>query len=132
MNYRLAHEEDLPAVQKLIDSSDLEKFHATELDGMIMVAELRGELIGCFWAMVCGRHALLDYLIVRPDWQHSGIGLKLIAHLFRELNGRGIRYLRGVVHADNKTMHRVYELFQADLAPNYTYVTGDLHGKEDS
>lgn len=130
MIYRAATTEDMSAVQALIDQSDLEKCLAVDMDGLVLVAELQGDIIACVWAMTCGKHAFVDYLIVRNDWIHKGIGIKLMAKLVGTLGSLGVRFVRGVVADDNEEMLKFYGLFGVDMVSNYTYITGDLHGKE--
>lgn len=120
MHYRIATLEDAPAITELLGSTGYYcPVDAAELDGIIVVAERDGVLYGCVWAMVCGRHAYLDYLTVRPG--HSGkISLRLMKTLEVVLRQVGAKYIRGVVKSDNTAAIRIGEAVGAVFDHGYS------------
>lgn len=120
MHYRIAKLEDAPAITELLGSTGYYgPVDAAELDGIIVVAERDGVLHGCVWAMVCGRHAYIDYLTVRPGY--SGIMplrlMKTLEAVFRQV---GVQYVRGVVKSDNTAAIRIDEALGATFDHDYS------------
>ncbi|WP_288067540.1 hypothetical protein, partial [Herbaspirillum sp.] len=69
MKYRVAQPADYSAITKCIASTGYYEpnLRASELvDGLTAVAVENGEVVACLWAMVCGRHAFLDYYAAVP------------------------------------------------------------------
>jgi len=70
-----------------------------------------GEIIGfCaasfpYWDGV----AIMDYLIVKPDWRNQGIGAELVVEVERELKLAGIRIVTVQTVAWNEAGIRFYE-----------------------
>jgi hypothetical protein len=120
MHYRIAKLEDAPAITELLGSTGYYgPVDAAELDGVVVVAEREGVLYGCVWAMVCGRHAYIDYLTVRPG--HSGImPLRLMKTLEAVLRKVGATYIRGVVKTDNTAAMRIDEAVGAVFDDGYS------------
>lgn len=106
MNYRVATIVDYPAITELINSSEYyAPMAATDLDGPIIVAEHEGELKGCLWAMVCGRHAFLDYFVVQPS--NGRVAFMLMLAMEKLLQENGVRFVRGTIRSDNRPARRI-------------------------
>lgn len=120
MKYRVAMIVDYPSITELINSSGYyAPMAATDLDGPIMVAEREdGSIAGCLWAMVCGRHAYLDYLVVE---NHNGrVALMLMLGMEKLLRENGVRFVRGVIASDNQSALRLNASMGAALQEGYT------------
>jgi len=128
MDYRLAKPSDLPNITDLIADSGLFEVDAASLDGVLLVAETKGTITGCFWACVCGRNAYLDHLVVSKEWRHSGIGPRLISHMMRTLYNFGVERIVGVVADEHKEMLKIYRAFDATMRSGYTVVSGGTGG----
>lgn len=120
MHYRIAKLEDAPAITELLGSTGYYgPVDAAELDGIIVVAERDGVLYGCVWAMVCGRHAYIDYLTVRPG--HSGrTSIRLMQGAEVVLRELGVKYVRGVVKSDNTAAIKIDEAVGAVFDHGYS------------
>jgi ribosomal protein S18 acetylase RimI-like enzyme len=112
MKYRIGTHKDHAEIEDVIASTEVyPPVDATLLDGTWVVAEdNEGQLVGCVWVMHHKRSAYIDYLCVRKDRQHKGIGVRLMLKLRQVLKRRGIRYVRGLVHLANE------EAIKLDLA----------------
>lgn len=120
MKYRVATIADYPPITELINSSGYyAPMAATDLDGPIMVAEREdGSIAGCLWAMVCGRHAYLDYLVVE---NHNGrVALMLMLGMEKLLRENGVRFVRGAIASDNRPALRLNASMGAALQEGYT------------
>lgn len=114
MKYRVATPEDLPQVSKVIeDGGAYGPIDASTLDGVIIVADWEGEIVGCMWAMVCGRHAYLDCFNVKPKFKGSRAALGLYLAMQKALEALGVKYVRGMIKADNKNPKRLAEFMGA-------------------
>jgi len=121
MHYRIATLEDAPAITELLGSTGYYgPVDAAELDGHVIVAETKDQqLNGCVWLMVCGRHAYIDYLTVRPG--HSGrISIRLMMAAEQLLRALGVKYVRGVVKSDNTAAMRIDETMGAVFDHGYS------------
>lgn len=56
---------------------------------IFLVAEIDGKIIGCIRATYDGSRAMIHLLSVHPEYQHCGIGRKLVKSIIKLLNGRG-------------------------------------------
>ena len=118
MNYRVATIADYPAITGLINSTGYYgPMAATDLDGPIIVAEHEGELKGCLWAMVCGRHAFLDYFVVKPS--NGRVAFMLALAMEKLLRENGVKFLRGNIRSDNKPARRIAKSMGAVIMPDY-------------
>lgn len=120
MKYRVATIADYPAITNLINSSGYySPMAATDLDGPIIVAERSdGSLAGCLWAMVCGRHAFLDYLVVE---NHNGrVALMLMLGMEKLLKEHNVQFVRGMISSDNRSALRLNASMGAALQDGYT------------
>ena len=90
MKYRLAGFEDWPAVTEVLASTGYyQPVDAALLDGPVIVAENEDGIQGCIWAITTGRHAYVDLLGVRPKFQGSRVGVKLMKHMRDFLKEQG-------------------------------------------
>lgn len=121
MNIRTAGPGDFPAVTELLASTGYYMpVDASELDGYMVVAETKDQqLIGCVWAMVCGRHAYLDYLTVRKGYS-GRTAIRLMQGMEQVLHQLGVKYVRGVVKSDNTAAIRIDEAMGAVFDHDYS------------
>jgi len=131
MNYRVATVQDLPAITELVNTSGYyAPMSAAELDGPIIVAEQDGELRGCLWAMVCGRHAFLDYLVTKPD--NGRVALMLSLAMEKLLREHGIIYVRANIASDNISVVRGARAIGYTTQPGYDLIYKRLqNGKQE-
>lgn len=103
MKYRIGTYKDHADIEDVIASTGYyPPVDASLMDGTFVVAERNdGQIVGCVWVMHYGRNAYLDYLAVRPQLQHLGIGVRLLVKLRAILKRRGVRYVRSCVHLSN-------------------------------
>ena len=118
MDYRVATALDFPAITELINGSGYYgPMSAAELDGPIVIAEHDGELKGCVWAMVCGRHAFVDYLCVKPG--NGRVALMLCLGMEKLLRDHGVKYVRANVASHNLPAVRVLNSMGMACDPGY-------------
>ncbi|HUW10461.1 MAG TPA: hypothetical protein VM537_12090, partial [Anaerolineae bacterium] len=68
---------------------------------------------------VCGRHAYIDYLTVRPG--HSGfMPLRLMKMMEAALRQVGAKYIRGAVKTDNTAAIRIDRAMGAEFDDGYS------------
>ena len=128
MKYRVGTHKDHTEIEDIIASTEYyPPVDASLMDGTFVVAEDReGQLVGCAWIMHYGRNAYLDYLAIRPKYQHLGLGIRLLVKVREILKRRGVRYVRTTVHLSNlealrlapamgMTVHSPYALGFIDL-----------------
>jgi ribosomal protein S18 acetylase RimI-like enzyme len=103
MKYRIGTYKDHADIEDVIASTGYyPPVDASLMDGTFVVAEREdAQIVGCVWVMHYGRNAYLDYLAVRPQLQHKGIGVRLLARLRQVLKRRGVRYVRSCIHLSN-------------------------------
>lgn len=131
---REAEESDLPSLIGLFaadtmgghgDTTDpsayddyLRAFRAIAIspDQTLYVAELAGEVVGTFQAMITttltGRGAsamIIEAVQTRADMRGQGIGAFMIEWAIAEAKGRGIRLVQLTSNAKRKDAHRFYE-----------------------
>jgi ribosomal protein S18 acetylase RimI-like enzyme len=100
---------------------------ASVMDGTFIVAENKeGQLMGCLWIMHYGRNAYLDYLAVRPQLQHSGMGIRLLIKAREVLKRRGVRFVRSVIKLDNTEALRIAPALGAMTHGPYALTFNDL------
>lgn len=131
MKYRIGTYKDHADIEDVIASTDYyPPVDASLMDGTFVVAERRdGQIVGCAWVMHYGRNAFLDFLAVRPQYQHKGIGIKLLLKLKHILKRRGVRYVRSTIHLSNLEALRVGQAFGAMLHSPYALCFLDLGDK---
>lgn len=113
MKYRIGTYKDHADIEDVIASTDYyPPVDASLMDGTFVVAEDKGnQIVGCVWVMHYGRNAYLDYLAVRPQYQHKGVGVRLLAKLRHVLKRRGVRYVRSCIHLSNAEALRLGSAF---------------------
>lgn len=128
MKYRIGTHKDHAEIEDIIASTDYyPPVDASLMDGTFVVAEHPdGQLIGCAWVMHYGRNAFLDYLAVRPSWQHKGIGVRLLVKVRHILKRRGVRYVRSQIHLSNVEALRVAVAMGSALHSPYALCFTDL------
>ncbi|KPJ97106.1 MAG: hypothetical protein AMJ55_00375 [Gammaproteobacteria bacterium SG8_15] len=120
MKYRYATINDLPAITKCIASTQYYgPIDASTLDGHVLLAETDDQVVACMWIMRCGRHCYLDMLSVIPEYQHSGVGVKLLVVALRDLRNKGVEYVRASIHKDNKEALRIAEAMGGAIHGDY-------------
>lgn len=90
---RLATTADLPAVERLLVTSNLPLDGVREALPAFVVAEANGELVGVAGLEVCNDNALLRSVAVAPEWRSHGVGRVLVERLIAEGEARGLRAL---------------------------------------
>ena len=90
---RPATERDLPAVERLLTTSELPLAGVREALGTFVVAESEGELVGVAGLEVCCDDALLRSVAVKPEWRSKGVGRALVTRAIADAESRGIRAL---------------------------------------
>jgi ribosomal protein S18 acetylase RimI-like enzyme len=128
MKYRIGTHKDHSEIEDVIASTGYyPPVDASLIDGTFVVAENeQGQLVGCVWFMHHKRSSYVDYLAVRPSYQHIGVGVRLMLKARTVLKRRGVRYVRGMVYMDNAEaikldlalgglMHAPYAYFWKDL-----------------
>lgn len=88
---RQAGATDWPAVQSLLQAHRLPTDGAREHLDTMLIAETRGEVVGCAGAEVYGDIALLRSVAVAPGLHRRGIGRQLVEHMLLEATRRQIR-----------------------------------------
>jgi ribosomal protein S18 acetylase RimI-like enzyme len=128
MKYRIATHKDHADIEDVIASTEYyPPVDASLMDGTFLVAERNdGTIVGCAWVMHYGRNAYVDYLAVRPELQHLGIGVRLMVKMRSVLKRRGVRYVRGSVHMTNVEATRVAQALGSMTHAPYTLCFADL------
>lgn len=132
MKYRVATAQDLESATECIASTGyFNEVRAEALDGVLIVAVQDGRVMSTVWAMVCGRHAYVDYLSVRPELQGTGIGVRMLYKLYQYLRKVGILYARSHIHGSNmevcKVAAKMGSVLDAPYVVTHTYL-GDKNG----
>lgn len=128
MRYRIGTHKDHTDIEDCIASTEYyPPVDASLMDGTFVVAETcEHEIVGCAWIMHYGRNAYLDYLAIRPRYQHLGVGVRLLAKTREVLKRRGVRYVRAAVHLSNLEALRLGPAFGAALHSPYALCFADL------
>ena len=85
---------DLPAVTALLNDAGLPTGDlASASDLHLWVLEADGNVVGAIGIERFGASALLRSLVVAPEYQRRGLGQRLVAHLEREVQGKGVQQL---------------------------------------
>jgi ribosomal protein S18 acetylase RimI-like enzyme len=89
---------------------DLRELDEAVADGIALLAERAGELLGFATASLRGdRHAVLTNLYVRQDARHGGVARALVHDVVEGLRGRGVVALELEVLTSNTDAQAVYE-----------------------
>jgi len=115
MRYRIATHKDHSDIEDVIASTGYyPAVNASIMDGTFIVAESDDKVIkGCLWLMHYGRSAYIDYLAVRPECQHIGMGVRLLIKGKEVLKRRGVQHVRSCVHLANTEALRLAPAFGA-------------------
>jgi len=90
---RLAHPDDLAAIDTLIIAEHLPAFRTGEFLDTFWVLEREDRFVGCVGLEVYGEAALLRSVITAPDLRGQGYGDVLVRKAFEEAQGRGVKRL---------------------------------------
>lgn len=90
LRVRLAHQRDLPQVERLLSDGKLPMEGVPEHLNSFLVAEDGGNLIGVAGLEVYGDAALLRSVAVRPTWRGKGLGQLLIDTALQSAKQKGI------------------------------------------
>ena len=93
MRIRNATNADLPAVEKLLSTSDLPLDGVKDNFSNFVVAEDDGEIAGAIGLEEFGAVALLRSAVVSPEHRGSGVGRRLVEHLLEGAEVAGIEEL---------------------------------------
>ena len=131
MRYRIGTWKDHAEIEDCINSTGYySQVDVSLLDGTFIVAEdSDGQIVGCVWTFHFGRNSYIDFLSVRPDIQHSGLGVRLLAKMRALLKKRGVRFVRGCTILNNLEMVRIWQAFGAKIHSPYAIGFVDLGAK---
>ncbi len=126
MRYRIATWKDHGEIEDCINSTGYYgEVDASLLDGTFLVAENEeGQIAGCVFTFHFKRNSYIDFLAVRHQYKHSGLGVRLLVRLRLLLKKRGVRYVRGHTLLDNVEMIRIWQAFGTKM--HSPYVVGFL------
>jgi len=83
----------------------------SELDGgpgVLLVAELEGELVGSVLATHDGRKGWINRLAVLPGWRREGIASRLVAEAQNRLDQAGIEITAVLIEGDNPESRNLF------------------------
>lgn len=130
MKYRIGTWKDHAEIEDCINSTGYYgEVDASLLDGTFIVAEDESGIVGCVWTFHYGRNAFIDYLAVRPEIQHKGLGVRLLARMRALLKKRGVRFVRGWTLLTHVEMIRIWQAFGAAIHSPYAVGFVDLGAK---
>jgi len=115
--YRDGKREDYAKIQEFINNLDFfYPITVSELGGQWLIAEtVDGEIVGTIWCFVQVPHAYLDY------WAGSPVAATKLALIAEQLFKKsGVKYVRGVIKADNL---KALRLATAKLGSNMLFET---------
>jgi amino-acid N-acetyltransferase len=90
---RSATSADLPAVERLLEKSELPLDGVREAFDTFVVAEADGDIVGVAGLELCCDDALLRSVAVLPDWRSRGVGRALVARAIANAEASGLRAL---------------------------------------
>jgi amino-acid N-acetyltransferase len=90
---RSAGPSDLPAVEALLENSDLPTAGVAPNIGDFLVAESGRDMVGVVGMEYCCNYGLLRSTAVSPDWRSKGIARQLVEQIIARAEGRGIQAL---------------------------------------
>jgi amino-acid N-acetyltransferase len=92
-NLRPARSTDLPAIEQLLNASNLPLAGVAEMLPGFVVAESEGAIVGTAALELCRDNALLRSVAVAPEWRSRGLGRALVTRVIADAEARGIRAL---------------------------------------
>ncbi|MFL5615130.1 MAG: arsenic resistance N-acetyltransferase ArsN2 [Gemmatimonadaceae bacterium] len=90
---RSAQRADLPAIERLLTSSQLPLAGVAEALPGFIVAEFNDTIVGTAAIEVCCDNALLRSVAVAPEWRSRGLGRALVTRVIADAEARGLRAL---------------------------------------
>src|SRR4051812_3984784 len=90
---RSARPSDLPAIERLLTSSQLPIVGVADALRGFIVAESEGTIVGSAALEVCRDNALLRSVAVAPEWRSRGLGRALVTRVIADAEARGLRAL---------------------------------------
>lgn len=106
-----------------IQKCALEMILGEPQSGKIFVAHNDGEIIGMVSLLFTistalgGKVALLEDMIIAPDFQGKGVGKRLLAHAIAEAKRLTCKRITLLSDTDNVKAHRFYEQFGFKYSP---------------
>jgi len=106
-----------------IQKCALEMILSEPQSGKIFVAQNDGEIIGMVSLLFTistalgGKVALLEDMIIAPDFQGKGVGKRLLAHAITEAKNLTCKRITLLSDTDNLNAHRFYEQFGFKYSP---------------
>lgn len=90
---RAARLSDLPAVERLLTSSELPLDGVRDALADFVVAEHNGDIVGVAGLEICCSDALLRSVAVNSQWRSKGVGRALVTRAIADAEARGINAL---------------------------------------
>lgn len=111
MIIRMYNEEDYRRVVELLVRNDVEPpQERSDLNGLCLVAEVGGTIIGSIWAMVgTSSKAYVDYLAVDKRYRNQGVAWELSKVLGEMLKAMGVKRYDFYVEQDNEYMDNIID-----------------------
>ena len=120
MKYRIAGQEDLEACSECVASTGYyDPIDFRRVGGIVLLAENDEGVQACVWAMGSGDLVHTDYLSVRPKFQGSGLGVRLLLRGLKVLQGLGVKKVRSMVSADNAVADKMNRKLAKMSGPYY-------------
>jgi amino-acid N-acetyltransferase len=92
-NIRAATSADLPAVERLLEKSELPLDGVREAFDTFVVADADGDIVGVAGLELCCDDALLRSVAVLPEWRSRGVGRALVARAIANAEASGLHAL---------------------------------------
>lgn len=132
MKYRLMRREEAQVVNEVISSTGYyAPVDVGSIGGMVLVAEDDGVIAACVWVVPSGEISFCDYLAVLPEYQHTGVGIRLQIKMAVLLGEMGVKSIRFWVHESNKEALKMHDTFGSYLESGYrlgVFILGDRYG----
>ena len=90
---RHAEPEDLPGIERLLETSELPTEGVADALNGFFVAEHDGELVGVVGVEECCEYGLLRSTAVSPEWRSRGLGRQLVQRAIAESESKGVQSL---------------------------------------
>lgn len=93
MQIRSATSRDLPAVEKLLQDSQLPTVGVKEIIGDFLIAEAGDDVVGVVGMEYCCNYGLLRSTAVASTWRSKGVAKQLVERIIARAESRGINAL---------------------------------------
>jgi amino-acid N-acetyltransferase len=124
---RPARQDDLSAIQQLLEDSGLPMDGVADIIDTLVVADAEGEIVGVGGLELCRENALLRSVAVHQDWREHGIGRALVLRLISEAEARGLSALYLLTtSAERYFPHFGFEHTARDEVPADVRETGEF------